>query len=164
MFNSKNLGALIVDEDPHVKSWEDGQYNILNMSVEETFGLGILQEGQAIAVAKNVKIRPNEFVMTAPYEVPSSLAATSLAHTRGPAGDQAAPGVAINAQLSPARGWLTSSSATMPATARSSSSMGLWCCALSGFLWCCLLRDGFLHKQVGSMVPLIRIYLHIGDY
>ena len=90
MFNSKNLGALIVDEDPHVKSWEDGQYNILNMSVEETFGLGILQEGQAIAVAKNVKIRPNEFVMPAPYEVSSSLAATSLAHARAKAAVPAA--------------------------------------------------------------------------
>ena len=65
MFNSRNLGALIVDEDPHVKSWEDGQYNIQNMSVEETYGFGILNEGQAIAVAKNVKIRPNEFVMPA---------------------------------------------------------------------------------------------------
>jgi hypothetical protein len=65
MFNSRNLGALIVDEDPHVKSWEDSQYNIQNMSVEETYGFGILNEGQAIAVAKNVKIRPNEFVMPA---------------------------------------------------------------------------------------------------
>ena len=54
-----------MDEDPHVKSWEDGQYNIQNMSVEETYGFGILNEGQAIAVAKNVKIRPNEFVMPA---------------------------------------------------------------------------------------------------
>jgi len=35
MFNSKNLGALIVAEEPHVKSWEDGQYNILNMSIED---------------------------------------------------------------------------------------------------------------------------------
>jgi hypothetical protein len=65
MFNSRNLGALIVAEEPHVKSWEDGQYNILNMSIEETFGLGILQEGQAVAVAKNVKVRPNEFTMPA---------------------------------------------------------------------------------------------------
>jgi len=65
MFNSKNLGALIVDEDPHVKSWEDGQYNIMNMSIEESYGFGILNEGQAIAVAKNVKVRPNEFVMPA---------------------------------------------------------------------------------------------------
>jgi hypothetical protein len=59
MFNSRNLGALIVQEEPHVKSWEDGQYNIQNMSIEETYGFGILQEGQAVAVAKNVKIRPN---------------------------------------------------------------------------------------------------------
>lgn len=39
MFNSKNLGALIVaeePEEPHVKSWEDGQYSIQNMSIEET--------------------------------------------------------------------------------------------------------------------------------
>ena len=34
MFNSKNLGAIIEAETPHVKSWEDGQYNILNMSIE----------------------------------------------------------------------------------------------------------------------------------
>jgi len=31
------------------------------MSIEETYGFGILQEGQAVAVAKNVKVRPNEF-------------------------------------------------------------------------------------------------------
>ena len=66
MFNSKNLGALIVQEDPHVKSWEDGQYNMNHMSIEETHGFGILNEGQAIAIAKNVKIRPNEFTMPAP--------------------------------------------------------------------------------------------------
>jgi hypothetical protein len=65
MFNSKNLGALIVQEDPHVKSWEDGQYNMNHMSIEETYGFGILNEGQAIAIAKNVKIRPNEFTMPA---------------------------------------------------------------------------------------------------
>jgi hypothetical protein len=47
MFNSAYLGALIVAEEPHVKSWEDGQYNIQNMSIEETYGFGILNEGQA---------------------------------------------------------------------------------------------------------------------
>jgi hypothetical protein len=65
MFNSKNLGTLIVQEDPHVKSWEDGQHNMNNMSIEETYGFGILNEGQAIAIARNVKIRPNEFTMPA---------------------------------------------------------------------------------------------------
>ena len=133
-----------------MKSWEDGQYNILNMSVEETFGLGILQEGQAIAVAKNVKIQMNEFVMTVPYEVSSSLAATSLA--RGRAGRRPG-GFRLPSTLRCFRpGWPASSSASMPATARPSTSMGLWRCALSGFVWCCLLQDVFLNRQVGSMV------------
>ncbi len=105
MFNSKNLGALIVDEDPHVKSWEDGQYNILNMSVEETFGLGILQESQAIAVAKNVKIQRNEFVMPAPYEVSSSLAATSF-DTRAGQPETRRLQAAINTPLFPAGGFV----------------------------------------------------------
>jgi hypothetical protein len=65
MFNSKNLGALIVDEDPHVKSFEDNRYGIQEMSIEETYGLGIINEGQAIGTALNVKIRPNEFTLPA---------------------------------------------------------------------------------------------------
>lgn len=51
--------------EPTVKSWEDNQFNIQNMSIEEEYGFAILNEAQAIAVAKNVKIRPNEFVMPA---------------------------------------------------------------------------------------------------
>jgi hypothetical protein len=65
MFNSRNLGALIVDEEPHVRSFEDNRYSITEMAIEETYGFGILNEGQAIAVAKNVRIRPNEFVLPA---------------------------------------------------------------------------------------------------
>lgn len=60
MFNSRNLGALIVDEKPHVKSWDEPQYSIQNLGIEESHGFGVLNEGQAIAVAKNVKVRQNE--------------------------------------------------------------------------------------------------------
>ena len=35
------------------------------MAIEEEYGFGIINEGQAIAVARNVKVRPNEFVMPA---------------------------------------------------------------------------------------------------
>ena len=35
------------------------------MAIEETYGFGILNEGLAIGVAKNVKIRPNEFTLPA---------------------------------------------------------------------------------------------------
>lgn len=62
MFNSNNLGALIVKEEAHVRNFEDLRYNILELGIEESYGFGILNEGLAIGVAKNVKIRPNEFV------------------------------------------------------------------------------------------------------
>jgi hypothetical protein len=35
------------------------------MAIEETYGSGILNEGLAIGVAKNIKIRPNEFTLPA---------------------------------------------------------------------------------------------------
>ena len=65
MFESRNLGALIVGEDPHVKDWTDQRYGLQYMAIEETYGFGILHEAQAVAVAKNVKVRPNEFVLPA---------------------------------------------------------------------------------------------------
>ena len=51
--------------DPEVKSWEQQPYSIQNMAIDEEYGFGILNEGQAIAVARSVKVRPNEFVMPA---------------------------------------------------------------------------------------------------
>jgi hypothetical protein len=51
MFNSRNLGALIVDERPHVKEWDEPQFGIQNIGIEESYGFGVLNEGQTIAVA-----------------------------------------------------------------------------------------------------------------
>jgi hypothetical protein len=62
MFNSSNLGALIVKEDAHVKNFEDLRYQIMELGIEESYGFGILNEGLAIGVAKNIAIRPNEFI------------------------------------------------------------------------------------------------------
>jgi hypothetical protein len=65
MFNSRNLGALIVAEEPHVKSFEDSRYGLQELHIEETYGFGILNEGLSIGSALNIKIRPNEFTMPA---------------------------------------------------------------------------------------------------
>jgi hypothetical protein len=73
-FNSRNLGALIVDEKPHVKSWDEPQYSIHNLGIEESYGFGVLNEGQAIAVAKNVKVRQNE--MSTPEALIISIGST----------------------------------------------------------------------------------------
>ncbi len=41
MFNSRNLGALVVKEDPHVQNWEDARYGIQEMFIEESYGLAM---------------------------------------------------------------------------------------------------------------------------
>jgi hypothetical protein len=37
MFNSRNLGALIVDERPHVREWDEPQFGIQNIGIEESY-------------------------------------------------------------------------------------------------------------------------------
>jgi hypothetical protein len=37
MFNSRNLGALIVDQEPHVNEWEEPQFGIRNIGIEEKY-------------------------------------------------------------------------------------------------------------------------------
>ena len=59
MFNSQNLGAMIVDRDPRVVEWSDVLLGITKMQVEETYGLAILNEGQGIITAKDVKVGRN---------------------------------------------------------------------------------------------------------
>jgi hypothetical protein len=44
MFNSRNLGALILDERPHVKEWDEPQFGIQNIGIEESYGFGVLNE------------------------------------------------------------------------------------------------------------------------
>jgi len=88
MFNSKNLGALIVAEEPHVKSWEDGQYNILNMSIEETFGLGSEPARRTGTVAESGTVRPNEcanrLTRCATWSLRPAEQQSPRARTRGP--------------------------------------------------------------------------------
>lgn len=56
---------MIEKTKPHVKSWDEPQYNIQNLAIEEEYGFGVLNEGQAIAIARNVKLRSNELVTPA---------------------------------------------------------------------------------------------------
>lgn len=44
-----------------MKEWDEPQFGIQNIGIEESYGFGVLNEGQAIAVAKNVRVRANEF-------------------------------------------------------------------------------------------------------
>lgn len=59
MFNSSNLGALIVDAEPGLVEWKDPLLDMTKMQVTERYGLAVLQEGQGIVKATNIKIDRN---------------------------------------------------------------------------------------------------------
>ena len=56
MADSNELGILVVDEDVTNEEWDDPNRDIRAIKFRERYGLGILNEGNAIAVAKNVDI------------------------------------------------------------------------------------------------------------
>lgn len=69
MFDSNELGALIVDEDVTTDEWDDKSVDIRKIKLRERYGIGIFNEGQAIAVLKNVKVVPNEIVLPAQADI-----------------------------------------------------------------------------------------------
>jgi hypothetical protein len=65
IFDSNELGALIVDEDVVVDEWDDKSVEIRKIKLRERYGLGIFHEGKGIGTIKNVKCVPNEVVLPA---------------------------------------------------------------------------------------------------
>lgn len=65
MFDSSELGALIVDEDITTEEFDDPRVDIRKIKVRERYAIAILNEGHAIATLKNVKVTANEVVMPA---------------------------------------------------------------------------------------------------
>lgn len=65
MFDRNELGVLLVDEELTTEEWTDPARDIQKIKVRERYGIGILNEGQAIATIKNVHVVPNEIVLPA---------------------------------------------------------------------------------------------------
>ena len=65
MFDSSELGVLIVDEEVTTEEFDDPRVDIRKIKLRERYGLGILSEGQGIATLKNVHCVPNEVVLPA---------------------------------------------------------------------------------------------------
>lgn len=65
MFDSSELGVLIVDEEVTTEEFDDPRVDIRKIKLRERYGIGILNEGMAIAVMKNVHVVPNEIVLPA---------------------------------------------------------------------------------------------------
>lgn len=65
MFDSNELGALIVDEEVTTEEYMDPKVEMRKVKLRERYGVAILNEGQGVAVMKNVHVVPNEIVLPA---------------------------------------------------------------------------------------------------
>ena len=65
MFDSSELGALIVDEDIMTEEWTDPSVDIKKVKMRERYGVGIFNQGLGIGLLRNVKVIPNEVVLPA---------------------------------------------------------------------------------------------------
>jgi hypothetical protein len=65
VFQSGELGALLVDEELTTDEWTDPRVDVRKVKLRERYGIGIYNEGLAIGVAKNVKVVPNQVVLPA---------------------------------------------------------------------------------------------------
>lgn len=84
--DSKNIGALIVDEEVTTEEWRDPRADIQNTKFRERYGLAILEEGKAVQVFKNVHVVPNEIAL--PAQTTIEVSSTQLA--------KIAPGTALS--------------------------------------------------------------------
>lgn len=60
IFDSQNLGALVVDEDVSIDQWEDMSADIMKVKLKERYAFAIYDDGLGIGVLRNVSIKANE--------------------------------------------------------------------------------------------------------
>jgi hypothetical protein len=81
MFDSRELGVLIVDEDVMTEEFNDPKVDIRKIKLRERYAIGILNEGKAIATMKNVHVVPNEIVFPAQATIASTSTFAAITPT-----------------------------------------------------------------------------------
>jgi hypothetical protein len=72
IFDSANLGALVVDEDVSMDSWEDMNADIIKVKLKERYAFAVYEDGLAIGVLRNVPIKANEIALPASATISSA--------------------------------------------------------------------------------------------
>ncbi len=75
MFDSNELGALVVDEQITTEEWNDPSVDIKKIKLRERYALAIFHEGMQCVKFRNVHVVPNEIVLpaSATIEISSKL-------------------------------------------------------------------------------------------
>jgi len=63
IFDSSNLGALVVDEDVSIDQWEDMSTDIMKVKLKERYAFAIYEDGLAVGVLKHVPVKANEIAL-----------------------------------------------------------------------------------------------------
>ena len=63
IFDSQNLGALVVDEDVSIDQWEDMSADIMKVKLKERYAFAIYDDGLGVGVLRNVSIKANEIAL-----------------------------------------------------------------------------------------------------
>lgn len=63
IFDSRNLGALVVDEDVTIDQWDDMSTDITKVKLKERYGYVIYEDGLGIGVLRNVPVKANEIAL-----------------------------------------------------------------------------------------------------
>lgn len=63
MLDSKELGALVVAEDPTTEEWTDMARDIKKVKIRERYGIALYNEGNSVSIAQNVSIEPNALAL-----------------------------------------------------------------------------------------------------
>lgn len=69
MFDSANLGALIVKDDLRTAEWKEPSRDITKMKIWEAYSFAILNQGQGVGVIRNVKVSTNQLALPAQLTV-----------------------------------------------------------------------------------------------
>lgn len=80
MFDSRELGALIVDEEITTEEFVDPKVEMRKIKLRERYAVAILNEGQGVAIIKNVHVVANEISLPVVAQInvsDSNLAAIS---------------------------------------------------------------------------------------
>lgn len=65
IFDSSELGALVVDEEVTTDEFTDPRNDIRKIKLKERYGIAMFHEGQQVAILKNIHVVPNEIVLPA---------------------------------------------------------------------------------------------------
>lgn len=69
MFDSTNLGALIVKDDIQTMEWKEPSRDITKVKIWESYALALLNRGQGVGIFRNIKVAANELALPAELTV-----------------------------------------------------------------------------------------------